>query len=213
MLNDEYHKLIEDLETNLRFMDMAGIGEFYIKNRSIEEIKESVEACSGCALHKLKGGRFFGLGGQRPKVVFVGSAPPAGEKGAPPEPFKDEEGILLEKIIKSLKFEDKDVYLTYALKCAAPPGDPEVEEGGRACAAFLKEQIRALKPRAVIALGPVAAMALTGDPDVKSLRGSVRDLDGVMLVVTYGPSELLQDESLKGDVWRDIMMLLGALKG
>lgn len=216
MLNDEYHRLIEDLEANLRFMEGAGLGELYIKNPSLVEIEKRVEVCEECAIHESSKGRYFGSGGRNPKVVFVGSTPPPGEKGAPPEPFKGEEGELLRNIIKSLKLGDKDVYLTYAVKCAVGPGEAgeaDVEEGVCACAAFLKDQIRALKPRAVIALGPAASMALTGRADVKALRGSVRDLGGIRLVVTYGPGELLQDESLKGDVWNDIKRLLSALKG
>ncbi|MFQ5441655.1 MAG: uracil-DNA glycosylase family protein [Thermodesulfobacteriota bacterium] len=218
MLNDEYHRLIEDLEANLRFMEGAGLAEIYIKTPVMEEIEKRVEVCRRCALHKINKGRYFGRGSRRPKVVFVASSPPppSGDGGAPSEPFNGEEGELLGKIIKSLKFEDKDVYLTYAVKCAVGPGEAgeaDVEEGARACAAFLKEQIRALKPRAVIALGPAASVALTGIADVKALRGSVRDLGGIRLVATYGPAELIQDESLKAEVWDDIKGLLSVLKG
>ncbi|GMR04675.1 MAG: hypothetical protein BMS9Abin23_0577 [Thermodesulfobacteriota bacterium] len=214
MVKDEYHKLIEDVETCLLYMGGVGLGEVYSKKPVIEEIEKSVEGCRRCPLHKLQAGRFFGRGGARPRVVFVGSSPPAVEKGGvDPDPFRGEEGMLLEKIIKALEFEDKDCYLTYAVKCAVTPGEADLEEGVRACSGFLREQIKALEPEAVIALGPIASIALTGGPDVESLRGKVLDYNSMELIVTYGTAELLADKGLKKYAWSDIKMLLRALKG
>jgi DNA polymerase len=48
------------------------------------------------------------------------------------------------------------------------------------------------------------------DP-LSRLRAAVHDRAGIPLVVTYHPSAVLRDQSLRAPVWRDLKMLKGLL--
>jgi DNA polymerase len=70
-----------------------------------------------------------------------------------------------------------------------------------------------LAPRAVCSLGALATQALLGSgpgagKDFKELRGKFFQRDGLWVLPTWHPAELLANESLKRQVWDDMKALL-----
>ncbi|MGC9051078.1 uracil-DNA glycosylase [Pyrobaculum sp.] len=82
------------------------------------------------------------------------------------------------------------VYITSAVKCAPPrnrPTQSEVEN----CVAWLREEIEAVKPRAVVALGAVAwgaVLRALGAAAVEFRHGAAVDLGWVKIYASYHPS-------------------------
>lgn len=63
----------------------------------------------------------------------------------------------------------------------------------------LKAEIEELRPNVVIALGPVALYALTGETKIKSFRGYIMDstlIPGVKVLPTYNPMTVIRDWKL-----------------
>jgi uracil-DNA glycosylase family 4 len=169
--------------------------------------------CSRCKLHTL--GRkqiVFGVGNPDADLMFVGEAPGADEdiKG---EPFVGRAGQLLTKIIEAIGLKREDVYIANVIKCR-PPGNrnPEPDEVDT-CEPFLFQQIDAIKPKVVVALGSFAARALlrTVDP-ISKLRGRVYEYRGAKLIPTFHPAYLLRNPSSKKEVWEDMKLVRTLIK-
>jgi DNA polymerase len=161
--------------------------------------------CTRCKLHTL--GRkqvVFGVGNPEADLMFVGEAPGADED-IQGEPFVGRAGQLLTKIIEAIGLTRADVYIANVIKCR-PPGNrnPEPDEVER-CEPFLFQQIDAIKPKVIVALGKFAAQSLlrTTEP-ITRIRGREFQYRNAVLMPTYHPAYLLRNPSAKRDVWEDM---------
>jgi uracil-DNA glycosylase len=161
--------------------------------------------CSRCKLHTL--GRrqvVFGVGNPDADLMFVGEAPGADEdvQGIP---FVGRAGQLLTKMIQAINFEREQVYIANVIKCR-PPGNrnPEPDEIAT-CEPFLFQQIDAVRPRVIVALGSFAAKTLLRtEESISRLRGRVYEFRGAKLIPTFHPSFLLRSPDRKRDAWEDL---------
>ena len=181
-------------------------------------IREDLGDCTRCKLHKQ--GRkqiVFGVGNPRAELMFVGEGPGADED-AQGEPFVGRAGQLLNNMIKAMSLRREDVYIANIVKCR-PPGNrtPERDEC-ETCSPFLMRQIAVVKPKAIVALGAVAAKNLLAiNAPMSELRGRWYDFKptgsdaswpGARLAVTYHPAFLLRDPRQKGEAWKDLQMVM-----
>ena len=162
-------------------------------------------ACSRCKLHAL--GRrqvVFGVGNPNADLMFVGEAPGADED-AQGIPFVGRAGQLLTKMILAIQLERDQVYIANVIKCRPPENrNPEPDEIAT-CQPFLFQQIDAVQPRVIVALGSFAAKTLLGTQDsISRLRGRVYDFRGAKLIPTFHPSFLLRSPDRKRDAWEDL---------
>jgi DNA polymerase len=82
-----------------------------------------------------------------------------------------------------------------------------------ACFPYLEQQLALIQPKAIVALGRLAAQALTGRREgIAELRGQEHRWRGILLVPTYPPSALLKDPELKRPVWDDMKRVVEHLK-
>jgi DNA polymerase len=161
--------------------------------------------CSRCKLHTL--GRkqvVFGVGNPDADLMFVGEAPGADEdiQGIP---FVGRAGQLLTKMIEAISLRREQVYIANVIKCR-PPGNrnPEPDEIEH-CEPFLFQQIEAVKPKVIVALGSFAAKTLLrSDESISRLRGRIYDFHGAKLIPTFHPSFLLRSPDRKRDAWEDL---------
>ncbi|NNE10067.1 MAG: uracil-DNA glycosylase [Gemmatimonadetes bacterium] len=168
--------------------------------------------CTRCGLHGQRTNLVFGVGNPNAKLMFIGEAPGADEdrKG---EPFVGRAGQLLDKIFAAAEIRREDVYITNIVKCR-PPGnrDPHPDEV-TTCNPFLLQQIDAIQPQLICALGRFAAQTLLDKTEgIGRLRGRWFDWHGKRLICTYHPSACLRNESYKRPVWNDFQMLRDAYK-
>jgi len=163
-----------------------------------------VTQCQACELHKTRTQTVFGVGRQNADLMIIGEAPGADEdrKG---EPFVGRAGQLLNAMLKAIGLQREQVYIANILKCR-PPGnrDPRAEEALK-CAPYLQRQVALLKPRAILAVGAVAARnLLQSDDAVGRLRGGQHEYNGIPVVVTYHPAYLLRSPEQKAKAWQDL---------
>ena len=185
---------------------------------ALKLIRDDLGDCTRCKLHQQ--GRkqiVFGVGNPRAELMFVGEGPGADED-AQGEPFVGRAGQLLNNMIKAMGLRREDVYIANIVKCR-PPGNrtPERDEC-ETCSPFLMRQIAVVKPKAIVALGAVAAKNLLAiNAPMSELRGRWYDFrpsgsdpswPGVRLAVTYHPAFLLRDPRQKGEAWKDLQMVM-----
>lgn len=161
--------------------------------------------CPRCKLATL--GRqkvVFGVGNPDADLMFVGEAP-GGDEDIQGIPFVGRAGQLLTKMILAINLERDQVYIANVIKCR-PPGNrnPEPDEI-ETCEPFLFQQIDAVRPKVIVALGAFAAKTLlrTEEP-ISRLRGRVFDFRGAKLIPTFHPSFLLRSPDRKRDAWEDL---------
>jgi uracil-DNA glycosylase family 4 len=176
---------------------------------ALRMIREDLGDCTRCPLHKQ--GRkqiVFGVGNPNADLMFIGEAPGADED-TQGEPFVGRSGQLLTNMIKAMGLSREQVYIANIIKCR-PPGNraPERDECAT-CSPFLMRQIEAIKPKAIVALGAVAAKTLlTISAPMTELRGRWFDFRGTKLAVTYHPAFLLRDPRQKKEAWKDLQMVM-----
>jgi uracil-DNA glycosylase len=180
--------------------------------KALKLIREDIGDCTRCKLHKQ--GRkqiVFGVGNPKADLMFIGEAPGADEDQQG-EPFVGRAGQLLNNMIKAMGLEREQVYIANIIKCR-PPGNrtPERDEC-ETCSPFLMRQIAVIKPKAIVALGAVAAKTLLAiNAPMSDLRGRWYDFRGTKLAVTYHPAFLLRDPRQKKEAWKDLQMVMKEL--
>jgi DNA polymerase len=165
-------------------------------------------ACNRCGLSASRQTYVFGAGNANAPLMVVGEAPGA-EEDRQGLPFVGAAGQLLTKMLAAIHLDrSRDVFITNVLKCRPPQNrDPDSGEA-KACMEILRAQIEIMGPRAILALGRVAAGAiLDTNKGVGELRGAPHEFRGVPVVVTYHPAALLRNEQLKRPAWDDLKKL------
>lgn len=185
--------------------------------RSLDVIKTEVATCAKCGLGATRTNTVFSRGNPNAKLVFVGEAPGADEdeQGLP---FVGRAGQLLDKMIGAMGLDpEKDVYVCNIIKCR-PPGNrrPEPAEID-ACIPFLHEQLAAINPKAIVAMGNTAVGALLNTKlGITKVRGSWKLYKGKIPVMpTYHPSYLIrpsaQQAEAKKQAWEDLQAVMKEL--
>ncbi len=206
------HEVVEQL----KFFSDLGVTHLNVETEnsppSLEEIREEIGDCRRCKLWEKRNSIVFGVGNPEADLMFVGEAPGADED-AQGIPFVGRAGQLLTKIIKAMGLTREQVYIANILKCR-PPGnrDPEPDEV-ETCEGFLFQQIQAVQPRIIVALGRHAAQLLlqTKTP-ISKIRGEFFQFQNSLLIPTFHPSYLLRNPSSKRQVWEDMKAVQARLR-
>ena len=177
-------------------------------SQSLEQIRQELGDCRRCKLCSGRTHIVFGVGNPHAELVFVGEGPGA-EEDAQGIPFVGKAGQLLTKMIEAMGFAREDVYICNVVKCR-PPGNrnPEPDEIA-ACEPFLRAQLGAISPKAVVALGKFAAQTLLrDDTPISRLRGKWREYCGIKLMPTFHPAYLLRNPAEKRNAWADLQQVM-----
>ena len=179
---------------------------------TLPQILQDIGDCKRCRLHEGRSKIVFGVGDPKTKLVFVGEGPGADED-AQGIPFVGRAGQLLTQMIENtakkegLPLGRKDIYICNVVKCRPPENRTPLPDEMEICGEFLYRQLLAIKPRAICALGGVAAKALLGKKEgVTKLRGNWFKWRDIPVMVTYHPSFLLRayNQSAKREAWEDL---------
>lgn len=180
----------------------------------LQLVQNEVRACQRCGLHAQRRQTVFARGTGRSGVMFVGEGP-GEEEDLQGLPFVGPAGQLLDRMIAAMKLDRDDVYVCNIVKCRPPRNrKPDLEEMQR-CMPFLEEQIAALEPRVIVALGATAVQGLLGTTEgITRLRGQWKLLRGRTPVMpTFHPAFLLRQPGSKREVWQDLQEVMRRLEG
>lgn len=174
----------------------------------LEAVAREVAACRRCALHRGRRRTVPGEGVLSPRVLVVGEGPGA-EEDATGRPFVGKAGQYLDRWLKAVDLDRKvNCFIANIVKCRPPGNRDPLPEESAACLPYLQEQIAILRPEAILAVGRIAAQALTGRAaGIGELRSRQYIFGGIPLVVTYHPSAVLREPSLRAPVWEDLKRL------
>jgi len=179
---------------------------------SLADIAAQVAVCTRCPLHRGRRHAVPGEGAANPRVLVIGEGPGA-EEDASGRPFVGKAGQYLDKWLKAIELDRaSNCFIANVVKCRPPGNRDPLPEESAACLPYLRAQIAALQPRAILAVGRVAAQTLTGlSAGVGELRRRQLSYEGIPLAVTYHPSAVLRDPTLRASVWEDLKRLKSTL--
>ncbi len=179
----------------------------------LDILRREVEDCRACPLWQTRTRAVFGEGPGDAALLIVGEAPGKNED-LEGRPFCGRSGELLTRMLNAIEIRRQDAFITSVVKCRPPRNRTPLVGEIKACLPYLKAQIRAIRPRAILALGEVAARVLTGKKaPLKGLREKVHKGWGADIVVTYHPAYVLRfsgsrrERTIKKEVWEDLKRL------
>jgi DNA polymerase len=167
---------------------------------SLKALREASAVCRGCHLWRGATQTVFGEGRKGSRVMLVGEQPGDKEDKAG-EPFVGPAGRELDRGLEAAGIDRAEAYVTNMVKHF------KFEERGRrrihqtpkrfeidACRPWLDEELKVVKPEALVLLGATAAKALLGSSfRVTQHRGELLDSELAPIVTaTIHPSAILR---------------------
>ncbi len=175
--------------------------------RRLAALAAEAADCPRCRLCEGRTQVVWGDGHAGAAVMVVGEAP-GREEDRTGLPFVGPAGKLLDLLLAAVGLPRERVYIGNVIKCR-PPGnrDPLADEV-EACSGWLREQIDAVGPAALLAVGRFAAQRLMdSERPLGHLRGRVGAYEGVPVVATYHPAFLLRSPEFTTTAWEDLQLL------
>jgi len=175
---------------------------FIPQGGGLAALREAATGCRGCHLWRGATQTVFGEGLRRSKVMFVGEQP-GDREDREGRPFVGPAGRELDRALEEVGIARDDVYITNVVKHFKfeERGKRRIHQTPRkfeidACRPWLDEELKAVQPRALVALGATAAKALFGASfRIRRDRGEPIDSDLAEIVTaTVHPSAILRAE-------------------
>lgn len=168
----------------------------------------------------------FATGNPTADIVVVGEAPGAEEESLR-KPLVGQAWDKLGQMLKAMGLPIEDVYFSNVVKFRPKKGDGRLQgtsnrsptgDEMRVCLPYLRREIKAVRPRVILALGKTAGEGLLDKGGtVNSFRQETLLFDGIPVVVTEHPLKVLRDEresspaeakGKKRAVWEDMLKVM-----
>jgi DNA polymerase len=190
-----------DEEGAMAHLEIPGHDRQDPREVKLEELSQVVSACQQCPLGQTRTNIVFGSGNARARVVLIGEAPGRNEDETG-QPFVGAAGKKLDDYLERAGLSRDDVFIANVLKCRPPSNrDPRPEEI-KACAPFLREQLRSIWPDAIVCLGNFASQfVLRTGKGVTDLRGRLHQAGHFVVSPTYHPSATIYHPD-----WADLIV-------
>ena len=181
----------------------------------LRAIAEKVNNCRKCRLCEGALNGVPGEGSSRSGIMFIGEAPGRFED-IQGRPFVGAAGKLLSQMLESIGLKREDVFITSIVKHRPPKNREPKPDEVKACAPYLKAQIKALKPRLIVTLGRHAMDRFFPGLKISEVHGTARKgtIGGGTeqnFFLMYHPASALHNPLLKGTLFEDFKKIPEAL--
>jgi len=178
-----------------------------------QDLETQCQNCKKCALYETRTNLVFGTGAKDAEVMFIGEGPGENED-LQGEPFVGRGGKLLDDMLKIIGLSRKEnIYIANMVKCRPPKNRDPLSTEQEACIDWLRAQFALIRPKIVVCLGRISAMALI-KPDFKITQehGQWFDKNGVKFMALYHPAALLRDPRRRPETFEDLKELEKMIK-
>jgi uracil-DNA glycosylase len=125
---------------------------------TLTDLNERIRKCRKCRLWKDAKHAVPGEGPSNARVMLVGQNPGA-EEDKTGRPFVGRAGKFLNKVLAKNGFNREELFITNLVKHTSPKNRKPLPDEIEACAPYLDEQIKMIKPKLVVLMGTVAWQA------------------------------------------------------
>ena len=174
----------------------------------LDELRNEIGNIENCELKQNALKIVFNDGDYESKIMIVGEGPGQKEDEVG-KPFVGDVGLLLNKMLKSINIERKNVYITNVVNYR-PPNDrkPELAEITK-YSNFLRRHISIIDPKILILMGSTAMESLFGTKiKITKERGLWKEIiinnKTYLCMITFHPAYLLRQPENKKYSWADL---------
>ena len=123
------------------------------KRTLLKAIRDRIRGCRKCSIREDYDKPVPFAGSPNARVMFIGEAP-GSEEVERGKPFAGKSGQLLRSAIEKAELDGDDLFITNTILCRPLdnkfPDDPEIIVN---CQAWLRHQVRVIRPSVVVAVG------------------------------------------------------------
>ena len=179
--------------------------------RTLDELRDLLEAFEGCALKASARQLVFADGVPNSRVMLLGEAPGA-EEDRTGKPFVGRAGQLLDRMLAAIELDRTSVYIANVVPWRPPGNRTPTPQEVAACLPFTLRQIELAAPEFLVTLGAPSTQTLLGVKDgITRLRGRwVEHPLGertLRVLPMLHPAYLLRQPLHKRFAWRDLRLL------
>ncbi len=181
------------------------------KDNLLKNLKDKIFKIENCLLKNNASKLVFNDGNQDSQIMIVGEGPGQKEDEMG-KPFVGDAGLLLNKMLKAINIDRKDIYITNVVNYR-PPNNRKPEPGEiLRYSNFLREHISIINPKILILMGSTAMEALFGSKiRISKERGSWKELiinnKTFLTIITFHPAYLLRQPDQKKFSWTDLKII------
>ena len=181
------------------------------KQKKLIKLKEEINSIEDCKLKNNASKIVFADGNIQSSIMIVGEGPGQKEDELG-KPFVGDAGNLLNKMLRAIKIERKNIYITNVVNYRPPNNrKPEQSEINR-YSKYLKEHISIIDPKILILMGSTAMEALFGiNKRISKERGQWKEViikqKNYKTIVTFHPAYLLRKPDQKKFSWEDLKII------
>ena len=181
------------------------------KLKSLDELKNKIGSIEDCKLKENASNLVFSDGSIDSQIMIVGEGPGQKEDELS-KPFVGDAGMLLNKMLKAININRKDIYITNVVNYRPPNNrKPEPNEILR-YSNFLREHIAIINPKILILMGSTAMDSLLGSKNkISKERGKWKEViinnSTYLTMVTFHPAYLLRQADQKKYSWADLKLI------
>ena len=181
------------------------------KLKSLDELKNKIGSIEDCKLKENASNLVFSDGSIDSQIMIVGEGPGQKEDELS-KPFVGDAGMLLNKMLKAININRKDIYITNVVNYRPPNNrKPEPNEILR-YSNFLREHIAIINPKILILMGSTAMESLLGSKNkISKERGKWKEViinnSTYLTMVTFHPAYLLRQADQKKYSWADLKVI------
>lgn len=185
------------------------------KQEKLEILKEKMQKDTSLPLREGATNLVFGEGNPNAELFFLGEGPGYWEDQKA-RPFVGNAGLLLNKLLQTIKVNREDVFITNVI-CFRPPNnrDPLPEEID-AFKPYIDEIIDIVNPKMIVTLGRFSMAKFIPNVFISSVHGSMNNIkwkDRDLLVIPmYHPAAALRNGNVMNIIKNDFLKIPDVLK-
>ena len=178
------------------------------KSYLLDGLRKKIENIENCELKSHAKQLIFSDGSSESSIMIVGEGPGQKEDEIG-KPFVGDAGMLLNKMLKAINIDRKNIYITNVVNYRPPNNrKPEPAEIIR-YSNFLREHISIIDPKILILMGSTAMESLFGSKiKISKERGMWKEIiinnKTYLTMITFHPAYLLRQPDQKKYSWSDL---------
>ena len=178
------------------------------KSYLLDKLRKKIENIENCELKSHAKQLIFSDGISESPIMIVGEGPGQKEDEIG-KPFVGDAGMLLNKMLKAINIDRKNIYITNVVNYRPPNNrKPEPAEIIR-YSNFLREHISIIDPKILILMGSTAMESLFGSKiKISKERGIWKEViinnKTYLTMITFHPAYLLRQPDQKKYSWSDL---------
>jgi len=178
------------------------------KIEKLNNLKEKIQNIENCKLKKNASKIVFADGNINSSIMIVGEGPGQKEDELG-KPFVGDAGMLLNKMLKAININRKNIYITNVVNFRPPNNrKPEPDEITK-YSNFLRNHISIIDPKILVLMGSTAMESLLGSKiKISKERGIWKEViiknKTYLTMITFHPAYLLRQADQKKYSWEDL---------